>query len=147
VISATPASRENTAVTNVERVRRALAAFVRGDVEESLSYADPEIVGYRAPPLPDAGVYAGYEGVLRMWSDWIAEFVDFEMTVGDFTDAGERVVVDVTQRGKGVGSGVEIEAQFWLVYTLASAKVTRLEVFDTERAAVDAAGISGLDRA
>ena len=44
------------------------------------------------PPLPDAQVYRGREGVLEMWSDWTAEFEEFEMTVDALAEVGGRVI-------------------------------------------------------
>ena len=92
------------------------------------------------PPLPDAQVYRGREGVLEMWSDWTAEFEEFEMTVDALAEVGGRVIGEVIQRGTGRASGVKVEGRFWLVYALAGSLIVRLEVFASESQARKIAG-------
>jgi ketosteroid isomerase-like protein len=46
----------------VERVRRGIDAFNRGDVEEVISDLDPEIVWHVPPVLPEQSVYRGHQG-------------------------------------------------------------------------------------
>ena len=121
-------------------VRRALNAFLDDDLDAALALASPEIVAVRMPPLPDAQVYRGREGVLEMWSDWTAEFEEFEMTVDALAEVGGRVVGEVIQRGTGRASGVKVEGRFWLVYTLAGSLIVRLEVFASESQARMIAG-------
>jgi ketosteroid isomerase-like protein len=127
---------------NVELVREALDAFLAGDVERSLEFAHPDIVTFRAPPLPDSQTYLGREGVVQTWEDWTADFEDFEMDVGEFVDAGDRVVVDIVQRGRGRSSGVPVEGRFWLVYTLEEAKIVRFDIFNGRQQALKAAGLT-----
>jgi ketosteroid isomerase-like protein len=114
---------------NVELVRRAWDAFLRGDVETALESMHPDAVAYRAPPLPDPQAYHGAEGVLQMYADWTAEFEDFEMATGEFTDAGYHVVVEVLQRGRGRASGAVVEGRFWFVYEFRDGKILRQDVF------------------
>jgi uncharacterized protein len=126
---------------NVELVREAVAAFLRGDVDAALEAAHPDLVAHRAPPLPDPQTYHGREGVLQMYADWTADFDEFEMATGDFIDAGDRVVVEVLQRGRGRASGVMVEGRFWFVYTIAEGKVIRQDVFNDLHQALEAAGV------
>jgi uncharacterized protein len=127
---------------NVELVREALDAFLAGDVERSLEFAHPDIVTFRAPPLPDSQTYHGREGVLQTWEDWTADFEDFEMDVEQLIDAGDRVVVGIVQRGRGRSSGAPVEGRFWLVYTLADAKIVRFDIFNDRLQALEAAGLA-----
>ena len=57
---------------NTELVREAIAAFVRGEVDRALDFADPEVICRRVPPLPDPQTYHGIEGILQMYADWTA---------------------------------------------------------------------------
>lgn len=125
---------------NAEIVREGMIAFLAGDVEAALATASPELVAVRMPPLPDSQTYHGFEGLLRMWHDWTAPFDRFEMTIGEVTETGDRVVAEVTQRGTGQTSGAEVEARFWLVYTLTDGIVTRLEAYGFEHQALEAVG-------
>ena len=130
--------------SNVEVVREGLAAFARGDVEGMRALVHPDIVTVRTPPFPDPQTYHGIEGVLRMYADWTADFKDFAMHTGEFTDAGDRVVVEVFQRGEGRASGAVVEGHFWFVYTVTGGRVARLDAFATRSAALQAAGLPGI---
>jgi ketosteroid isomerase-like protein len=123
---------------NIELVREALAAFTRGEVERALEFADPNIVCLRAPPLPDPQTYHGLAGVLQMYEDWTADFDEFQMDPVEFTESGDRVIVEMIQRGTGRASGVTIEGRFWLVYTVIGGRITRQDAFLTREQAVAA---------
>lgn len=126
---------------NVQLVRERLSAFLRGDVERALADLDPDAITYRAPPLPDPQAYRGPEGVLQAFADWTADFGAFEMSTGEFIDAGNRVVVEVFQRAKGQASGAEVGGRFWFVYTIADGRIVRQDFFNAKRQALEAAGV------
>jgi ketosteroid isomerase-like protein len=124
---------------NVELVREGWAAFLRGDLEGALARLHPELVTFRAPPLPDARTYHGIEGLLEAYADWTADFVEFEMTTGRFMTVGDRVVVEIFQRARGQASGAPVMGRFWFVYTVAAGKVIRQDMFNAKRQALEAA--------
>ena len=90
----------------------------------------------RVPPLPDAQLYDGIAGVMQMYADWTADFEEFEMNPVEFTEMGDRVIVEMIQRGTGRASGVTIEGRFWLVYTVARGRITRQDAFLTREQAL-----------
>jgi ketosteroid isomerase-like protein len=122
---------------NLELVREALAAFQRGEVQRALEFAHPDMVSFRAPPLPDPQTYHGVEGVLQMYDDWTAEFGHFEMEIVEYTDTGDRVVVEMIQRGTGRASGAAVEGRFWFVYTLVDGLIVRQDVYSTREQAFE----------
>jgi len=124
---------------NVEIVRRTYEWFARGDLDAILADTHPAVV-LRAHPFGEE--YEGHEGFLRFVSNWTDQFEDFRQRPEQFIDAGDRVVVRVLQTARGRGSGVPVEALFWLVHVLDGGKVTRVELFDNEAAALEAAGLS-----
>ena len=126
---------------NVEIVRRNYAAFDRGDLDPILAdlHADAVI---RAHPLGDEGNYVGHEGFLRFIANWVGQFEDFQQTPEEFVDAGDRVLSRVLQRARGRGSGVPVEAHFWLVHEFQEDKATRIDLYDNEAEALEAAGLS-----
>jgi ketosteroid isomerase-like protein len=121
---------------NTELVRAALAAFARGEVDRALEYAHPEIVSERVPPIPDPQTYHGVAGVLQMYADWTADFDEFEMDPVAFEEAGDRVIVEMLQRGTGKASGVPVVGRFWLVYTVAGNRITRQDAYLTREQAL-----------
>jgi ketosteroid isomerase-like protein len=125
---------------NVDLVREGLAAWRRGDVEEALTMAHPEIVSVRAAPLPDPQTYHGHEGILEMYADWTTDFSEFEMYPDEIEEVGDRVLVLMIQRGVGKASGVEVVGRFWFLYTFSEGLAVRQEAYATREQALRAAG-------
>jgi ketosteroid isomerase-like protein len=123
---------------NLDVVREALDAFQRGEVDRALEFADPEVVSFRSPPLPDPQTYHGVEGVLQMYEDWTAEFGTFEMEMVEYTELGDRVVVEMLQRGTGRVSGAEVSGRFWFVFTVFHGRIARQDVYGSKEQAFDA---------
>jgi ketosteroid isomerase-like protein len=124
---------------NLELVREAFDAFLGGDVERALGLVDPDIECVRVPPLPDPQIYHGSDGVLQMYADWTADFDEFEMEALEFTEIADRVLVEVIQRGRGKASGVTVTGRFWMFYTVAGGKITRLDAYLTREQAIEPA--------
>jgi ketosteroid isomerase-like protein len=116
---------------NTEIVREGLDAFFKGDLERALAFADPDVVSVRHAPIPDPQTYRGREGILEMLADWTTDFDEFEMEALEYREVGDRVLVDVEQRGIGKASGVEVAGRFWISYTFVDGRVTRMEAFLT----------------
>jgi ketosteroid isomerase-like protein len=121
---------------NVDLVREAFEAFMRGEVDRALEFADPDIICVRAPPIPDPQTYHGLDGVLQMYADWTTDFDDFEMEALDYDEVGDRVFAEIIQRGRGKASGVMVVGRFWFVYTVAEGKITRMDAYLTREQAL-----------
>jgi ketosteroid isomerase-like protein len=120
---------------NVEIVRR----FLSGDVEEALAYADPGIVWNPIEELPTQG----HEAVRASLAHWKAEWDDYRVVPEEFVDMGDHVVVTVRLGGRGRGSGVEIDARFYDLYTLRDGKIVRMDQFSERSEALEAVGRAG----
>jgi ketosteroid isomerase-like protein len=118
---------------NVEIVRRFL---IVEDVDEALTYADPGIVWNPIEELPTEGHGAVRASLAR----WKAEWHDYKVIPEEYVDRGDSVVVTVLLRGRGRGSGVEIDARFYDVYTLRDGKIVRMDQFTERVQALEAAG-------
>jgi ketosteroid isomerase-like protein len=121
---------------NTELVRESLEAFARGEFDRALEFAHPEIVSERVPPIPDPQTYHGIDGVLQMYADWTADFDEFEMEPVQFEETGDRVIVEMVQRGTGKASGVPVVGRFWLAYTVAERRITRQDAYLTREQAL-----------
>jgi ketosteroid isomerase-like protein len=119
---------------NVEIVRR----FLSADVDEALTYADPGIVWNPIEELPTQG----HDAVRASLAHWKAEWDDYKVMPEEFVDAGDRVVVTVRLGGRGRGSGVEIDARFYDVYTLCDGKIVRMDQFTERSEALEVVGLS-----
>jgi ketosteroid isomerase-like protein len=117
---------------NVEIVRR----FLLLGVDEALAYADPEIVWNPAEEAAAQGHGAVRESLVR----WKGEWDDYELAPEDFEELGDRVIAAVRLRGRGRGSGVEVNARFYDVFTLREGKIVRMDQFTQRTEALEAAG-------
>ena len=128
---------------NIEILRRANAAFQRGDLTAALADMDEDITASRVAPLPDIKTYEGHEGIRQMLLDWIEGFDGFAMSAEEYIDLNDsQVLVRFHQRAQGTRSGAPIEADFWFLYTFRNRKAVRLDVCLSKDQALEAAGLS-----
>ena len=106
---------------NVEIVRR----FLVDDLDEALTYADPDIVWNPVEESPAQGHHA----IRASTSRWKSEWNDYELIPEEFVDMGDRVVVTVRLQARGRKSGVPVDARFYEVYTLRNGKIVRMDQF------------------
>jgi ketosteroid isomerase-like protein len=123
---------------NVERVRRGFEAAARRDLDEVLGTLDPDVV-YK--PAQEAAV-RGRDAVRASWERWDAEWDEAQMISEEIIDAGDQVVQAILFRGRGRGSGIEVEGRFFQVYTFKDGKTVRWEEFSDRAEALEAAGLS-----
>jgi ketosteroid isomerase-like protein len=129
--------------TEVEIVRRLYAAWGAGESEEARVYLDPGVVWTAIEDAPDAGTYRGHDGVLAYFNDWLQDFDDIAMEIEDTTEAEGGLVVAQHARGRGKGSGVEVDLHYAVLYEFHGAQVVRAREFRTKDAAIEAAGLCG----
>jgi ketosteroid isomerase-like protein len=122
---------------NVEKVSRAFEAYVRGDLDEVLAGLDADVV-YK--PAQEAPVH-GRDAVRASWERWEADWDEVEMTSEEIIDAGDHVIQAILFRGRGRGSGIEVEGRFFQVYTVRDGTIVRWEEFSERSEALAAAGL------
>jgi ketosteroid isomerase-like protein len=130
---------------NVEIVRAALEAFEQGDLDGALEFAHPDLVSSRLHP--DGSVFHGRDGFRRLLAEWLEDFSEWSFSNEEYIDAGDRVVVKQRQWGRGVVSGAPVEADWWMVYTLAEGRITHLDIYASEAEALEATTTGGSVRA
>jgi ketosteroid isomerase-like protein len=129
---------------DVETVQRAWEAWERGDMEALFRFYDPEIEwdqsrygGFGFDP-----VYKGHKGVRKFFREWLSSFDDYWARPDEFIDAGDCVLVRVTQGGRGKDSGVPVEMpSYQQLYRLRDGRAVRIEVYRDEHDALEAAGL------
>ena len=129
---------------NVEIVRNAFDAFARGDTEGLLQLADEEVVITQPVELPGATrQQRGHSGVMEAFAIWPEQWDDYRIeSVRVLADPADQVVVSINQSGRGKQSGIAVEMDFTLLFTLREEKVTRWQLFVDEAQALEAAGLS-----
>ena len=79
--------------------------------------------------VPGMGVYRGHAGVRQFFEEWLGTFEEFYARPEEFVHAGDHVVVQVCQGGRGKGSGVEVEMPvYWHAFWVRDGKVVRVVV-------------------
>ena len=129
---------------NVEIVRRAYAAFNRGDLEslDDVISADC-IMDWSQSQGPQKGVYHGLDGAAR-WIAAIREaFEEFELAPSEYIGSGDRIVVPTRVTGRGRGSGVAVEASGTTLWEIRDGRVDRFVLYQGREEALEAAGLSG----
>jgi len=127
---------------NVEIVRQLFDIWGRGDWAGGRELFDDSCeVVFSASAFPDADAYGVGREALRAWFDFAEAFEEFAFEVNKIVDAGERVVVFSSIRGRGRASGVEVDAKVGNVFTLRDGKVIRYAMTN-RREALEAAGLS-----
>ena len=128
---------------NVEIIRRAYEAYERGDLDAAVADFAPDFEYVAAGMVPGrTGTYRGPEGYKNFiaWLD--EEFSDSHAQLDALIDAGDRVVVGATLRGRGRRSGIPATFTFWQVWTVANGKAVHGQGFADEAEALEAAGIA-----
>ena len=124
-------------------VRRAFDAYNRGDLEAAVTDLAPDCEFVPTGALPGSGdVYHGPEGFTEFGAWLRNEFADAHMDVNDVVDAGDRVLVSLTARGRGRQSGVATSWDFWHVWTVRDAKFVHGRAYTEKAQALEAAGLS-----
>ena len=115
-----------------------LDAYGRGDVDGALANAHPEIVWNPFEEAPMRGV----DAVRAYLARWESEWEEPDSTPDEFIDAGDRVVAIVRFRGRGKGSGIEVDGLSHAVYAVRDGKAVAMEEFTGRSKALEAAGLS-----
>jgi ketosteroid isomerase-like protein len=122
---------------NVRTVITTYEAFVRRDLDDFLSYHDPE-VEFRSLVLEVEGVYRGHAGLRSWWETVLAVFPDWTPQVEDARELGDRVLLRVRIEGSGTGTGIGLERHAWNVVELRDGLVFSSAFFRTEEEALAA---------
>jgi ketosteroid isomerase-like protein len=120
---------------NVEVAHRAYAALQAGDVDEWVSYFDPEIV---FSWMAIEGTFRGHEGLREWAAGLLAAFPDWNPSIVEIRDLGDRALIHGRAGGEGASSGLDIEADFWHAVEVRAGRVVWSAAFRTEADALEA---------
>ena len=109
-------------------VRSMYEAFDGGDPDGALAHFHPDVV-LDSTARPDGGLVHGREQLNSTIARWLAAFEEWREEIEEMRDLGSLVYVVATQRGRGKGSGIELEARYALLYEVRDAKIMRMTMF------------------
>jgi len=96
----------------VTRARESFDTFNGGDIEAWLETLSPDIVWHTRADEPDAGIYRGRGGLRQLVGLWLEQFDELLCEGMEYLDEGEWVLVPCRLRGRGRGSGIEIDEPY-----------------------------------
>ena len=128
-------SHENTEIVRAVYERWADGDFLTADV------FDPEAELVMPPELPDTGTYAGVDAIAEYTRGFLEPWTRITIEAEEIIDAGDRVVVNIVQRGVGSSSGAPTELSYAHVWTFRDGRAVRIEAYRERAAAASAAGL------
>jgi ketosteroid isomerase-like protein len=79
---------------------------------------DVEVLFEGGAGMAEGQSFKGLERWMDLWRAWVAAWDDYSLEAGAYERRGEHVLVDVVHRGRGRGSGLDVElpqTQLWQV--------------------------------
>jgi ketosteroid isomerase-like protein len=125
---------------NVEALRAAFEQYAHGDFSPIDALGDDfELV--TSPEAPDAGTYRGEEA--RRWlREWVASFEGMTIEATEIRDCGDKVFLEMIQRGRPPGTAASVMGHWWQVSTFHEREIVRAEMFPERLQALKAAGLA-----
>jgi ketosteroid isomerase-like protein len=124
-------------------VKRIYDAFARGDVPAVLGSFDPNIEWKEAEGFlyADGNPYVGPQAVAEgVFQRLVAAVEQFTLVPGNFTEAGNTVLVEGRYKGTMKATGTRLDAQFAHVWQLRGGKVVRFQQYTDTAQWMRAAG-------
>ncbi|MGH2964125.1 MAG: nuclear transport factor 2 family protein [Solirubrobacterales bacterium] len=125
---------------NVKIVQRALGAFTSRDKDTWCALCDPNVEAIPVGDWPEKTI-SGRDAV---WDFLVAAdepWAPGPYEVAEVAEADEAVAVRLRRDMRGKSSGVEVEYDYWAVFTFRAGRIARTEWFDARGEALEAAGL------
>jgi ketosteroid isomerase-like protein len=128
---------------NVQIVREAWEAYLRGDEEKGAQLLDPEVELHgTVGGLQEGQVARGLSQIDETFeAEDLEAWEERRLEAEEFIDAGDEVVVLVHEYRRGRGSGVELEIDTAVVVAVNGGRVVRMQGYMDRDAALKAAGL------
>jgi ketosteroid isomerase-like protein len=126
---------------NVGLIRRAYEVFDT-DLDALLRLLDPGIEWVSPSDSIEPGHRHGHRGVREAFAATAVAWDHPTHAPREFADASDKVLVIVTFRGHGRGSGMEAERTEFHVWTVLSGAIVRFQWFYKRQDALEAVGLA-----
>lgn len=125
--------------TDVETIRKGIAALNRGDVDGMKAAVDPEVELVPLRAVLDGSTYHGHEGLRRWMGDIAEDWTEYELTLHEVRELRPgRLLVRATMRLRGRSSGVAVDSPAAWLCDMRAAKIARIRFFADSEAALAA---------
>ncbi len=131
---------------NVDRARNAYDALGRavreGDLDPFFTeYVHPEVEWVPLEGALDVAHSRGHEAVKARMVAMLDVMDEPRIEAEEFIDAGDKVVIAIRMSGRGSGSGIDVEANWFHVVTARDNKAACIEWYAERDKALEAAGL------
>jgi ketosteroid isomerase-like protein len=127
--------------SNLEVVNAWVDACNRGDVDAALGLCDASIELVEATALPGAVNAAGFEAVRRYLERFTAHWSEGEWLPEEVQESGDKVFMRARLKLRGRRSGIEVDREWFYVFTVREGKLVSQEGFDQRADGLRAAGM------
>jgi ketosteroid isomerase-like protein len=127
------------ALTNLELMRGLV-----GNLQAMFEHFDEDVVMDNTlnlgVPADEHQVVEGKGNVTRQVATWVGTWDGYRFEVDDLLDAGENVILEVRESGRGKSSGAEMTNHYWLVCGFRDALIVSLTTLQSREDALEVAG-------
>jgi ketosteroid isomerase-like protein len=126
---------------HITTIRSIYEAFARGDIPHILDQLDPDVEWHAPRTVPfSKGLHRGPNEVAHFFARMAEHVSEPSVETHEFLPAGDRVVVLLRFRGRGIQTGVPFEAPEAHVWKLSGGKVLEERTYADTAAIVQALG-------
>jgi ketosteroid isomerase-like protein len=129
---------------NVRIVRTTIASINSRDLDRALEAADQDFEADWSNSIAPqgGGVYRGRERARELFESFLEAWEEFRWEPQEIIAVDDaRVVVVNRVRGRGRGSGVEVDATGAQLWTISGGKVRRIKLYQSKADALEAVGL------
>jgi ketosteroid isomerase-like protein len=129
---------------NVEIVRATIDSINGRDLDQALEAAHEDFeADWSNSIAPHGGVYRGRERVRELFEAFLEAWEEFRWDLQEVIEVDEaRVVVVNRVRGRGRGSGVEVDATGAQLWTVTGGEVRSVKLYQSKADALEAIGLA-----
>ena len=128
---------------NVELIRRAYDAFNRRDLDPLVPIMHPEFeLDFSGSRSPERGMYTGLDGIRKLFETYWDAFEWISLEPEEFIGSGDEIIAVVRSRGRGKGSGAEVDARGPHLWSFRDGKVIGFALYQRLEEAMEAAGLT-----
>jgi ketosteroid isomerase-like protein len=114
---------------NAAAMRRSIDAYNAGDLDGLVEMAHPEIEWEVAPEHPASTTHRGIDAVRAYHEDWRNTLEGLRVDLRSIVESGDDVLTVCALRGKGAGSGADVEVEIAFLTTFRNGQAIRVEEF------------------
>ncbi len=112
-----------------ETIRAVYDRWAQGDFTAGAELFDQASVFILSPDFPDSGTYVGSDEMAKYMRGFLEPWESLTVACLDLIEAGDTVVAEVEQSGRGTRSGAATAFTYFQVWTLRGGMLMRLQNF------------------